>query len=101
MLYDDPVTSPMQTGPAKGCDVRLAIVLDGVSENWQNNVLPILGRPTIATIDIDGIGAVDAPAILLSKDQARHLATLITEILGPEDGNHVREFASFSHCSSR
>jgi hypothetical protein len=67
-------------------------VLDGVSENRQNNVLPILGRPTMVTMNIDGMGTVDAPAILLSKDQARHLATLITEILGLEDDNHMRAF---------
>jgi uncharacterized metal-binding protein len=65
-------------------DTALAIVLEGVSEKWQMNVLQIRGCPTRVKVMVDGYGAVDAPAIALTPDQARRLATQITEILGLE-----------------
>ncbi len=62
----------------------LAVVLEGVSERWQMNVLQIRGCPTRVKVILDGYGTVDAPAISLTPNQARHLARQITEILGPE-----------------
>ena len=64
--------------------VPLAILLEGVSEKWGMNVLQILGRPGSAEVEIDGQGTINAPAIVLSQSQARHLATQIIELLGPE-----------------
>jgi len=64
--------------------IPLAILLEGVSERWAMNVLQIVGRPSSAEIQVDGCGAIKAPAILLSQSQARHLATQIIELLGPE-----------------
>lgn len=69
---------------AEAAPVALAIILDGVPELWHMNVLQILGRLTIAQVDLDGYGTIEAPAIRLSQDQARHLSTQITELLGPE-----------------
>jgi len=69
---------------AEGTDAALAIVLDGVSENWQRNVLQIRGSSTRIDVIVDGYGPVEAPAIRLSPSQARHLATQITELLGEE-----------------
>jgi hypothetical protein len=65
-------------------NIRIAIVLYEISEQWQRNILQVLGRTTVASVNVDGLGAIAAPAIHLSKEQARHLATQITEILGPE-----------------
>jgi hypothetical protein len=65
-------------------DTALAVVLEGVSEKWQMNVLQIRGCPTRVKVILDGVGTVDAPPISLTPHQARHLATQITEILGPE-----------------
>lgn len=65
-------------------ETALAIVLEGVSEKWQMNVLQIRGCPTQVKVVVDGYGAVDTPAIALTPDQARHLATQISEILGLE-----------------
>ena len=45
----------------------------------------ILGRPGFAKVEVDGHGTIEAPAILLSQTQARHLATQIIELLGPEN----------------
>ena len=64
--------------------VALAIVLEGVPERWQMNMLQILALRTSALVRVDGFGMIEAPAIVLTQDQARHLATQITEILGPE-----------------
>jgi hypothetical protein len=36
-------------------------------------------------VEVDGHGTIEAPAILLSQTQARHLATQIIELLGPEN----------------
>jgi len=49
------------------------------------NVLHVRGCPTIVKVRVDGKGIVEAPAISLTPDQARHLATQITEIVGPEN----------------
>jgi hypothetical protein len=62
----------------------LAIVLAGVSDEWQKNVLQIRGLLASASVTIDGCGAIVATALVLAPDQARHLATQIIEILGPE-----------------
>ena len=65
-------------------EAALAIVLEDVSEKWQMNVLQFRGCPTRIRVTLDGYGTVDAPAISLTPNQARHLALQITEILGPE-----------------
>jgi hypothetical protein len=70
--------------------IAFAVVLDGVSERWQMNVLQVLACPTRAKVTVEGCGTIDAPAILLTPAQARHLATQITEILGPEGSNRGR-----------
>jgi hypothetical protein len=54
-------------------DIPLAIMLEGVSEKWQANILQILGRPTVAAVTVGGYGTIHAPAILLSQSQARTL----------------------------
>jgi hypothetical protein len=43
--------------------------------------------PTPVKVFLDGYGTVDALAISLRPNQARHPATQITEILGPESAN--------------
>jgi hypothetical protein len=62
----------------------LAVVLEGVSTNWQKNVLQVLAAPTSVRVIVDGQVTVNPTAFLISQAQARHLATQITEILGPE-----------------
>jgi hypothetical protein len=74
--------APTQARPEEGADTALAIVLEGVSEEWQMNVLQIRGCPTRVTVTLGGYGTVDAPAIRLRPAQARHLAAQIMEILG-------------------
>jgi hypothetical protein len=78
---------PAQARSEEGLDTALAIVLEGVSEKWQMNVLQIRGCPTRVKVTLDGYGTLDAPAISLTPSQARHLATQITEILGTEGAN--------------
>jgi hypothetical protein len=80
-----------QSLPRKRSGYRLAIVLDGVPERWQMNVLQIRGYRTRAKVDVEGYGPVDSPAIRLTPSQARHLATQITELLGPENSQDVRQ----------
>ena len=75
---------PPRIRSGEAADTALAIVLEGVSERWQKNVLQICGSSTHVKVILDGYGAIDAPAISLTPDQARRLATQITEILGPE-----------------
>ncbi len=75
---------PLPAGLEGDRDTALAIVLKGVSETWQVNVLQIRGYPTRVSVTLDGYGTVDAPAIALSPGQARHLASQITEIPAPE-----------------
>jgi len=62
----------------------LAVILEGVSAKWQMNVLQVLATPTTVRVTVDGHGTVDPIAYSITQDQARHLATQITEILGPE-----------------
>jgi len=69
---------------APPAELPLAIVLDGISEKWQMNVLQVRGCPTSIKVKVDGFGLIEAPAILLNVEQARHLATQIIELLGPE-----------------
>ena len=64
--------------------MKLAIILDGVSEQWQMNVLQISGCCSSIKVSLEGYGIIEAPAIRLTQFQARHLATQITELLGPE-----------------
>jgi len=85
--------TPTETRADNGSGVPLAIVLEGVSETWQMNVVQALGSPAIATVEVDGYGTIAATAFRLSPEQARHLATQITELLGPESENHVHVFA--------
>jgi hypothetical protein len=62
--------------------IPMAVVVDGISERWGMNVLQILACPSSAQITIEGHGAVSAPALVLSKRQARDLARRILEMLG-------------------
>jgi hypothetical protein len=62
--------------------IPMAVVLDGVSQRWGMNVLQILARPSSAQVTIEGRGTVSAPALVLSKQQARDLARQIIEMLG-------------------
>lgn len=75
---------PVKTYVEDSLDTALAVVLQNVSEKWQMNVLQIRGRPTRVKVVVDGYGTIDAPAISLTPNQARRLATRITELLGPE-----------------
>lgn len=84
------MTPLAQTGSKSTAAVPLAILLEGVSEKWGMNVLHILGRPASVTVEVDGHGTMDAPAILLSQPQGRHLATQIIELLGPEDQDIIQ-----------
>ena len=70
--------------------IAFAVVLDGVPERWQMNVLQVLACPTRAQVTVAGRGTIDAPAIVLTPAQARHLAAQITEILGPEGSHRLR-----------
>ena len=81
------MTPQGRTGSKNTGELPLAILLEGISEKWGMNVLQILGRPFSAKVEVDGHGGIDTPAILLSQSQARHLATQIIELLGPE--NHA------------
>ncbi|MBV8847498.1 MAG: hypothetical protein JO307_32205 [Bryobacterales bacterium] len=71
--------------------VKIAIVLDGVPERWQMNVLQIRGHRTVAEVSIEGHGTIEAPAIRLTPNQARHLAAQITELLGSESAQSRRD----------
>ena len=62
------------------------------------NVLQILGCQTVAKVEVDGHGTIDAPAILLSQIQARHLATQIIELLGPENQGGLQSRPTPSGC---
>jgi len=73
-----------QTRSQQAPDGALAIVLEGVSEKWQMNVLQVCGCPSHIRVTLDGYGTIDAPAISLTPKQARHLARQIIDVLGPE-----------------
>jgi hypothetical protein len=92
------VTPETQSYSENDSDIPLAIVLDGVSEKWQCNIVEILGRRTVDAVTVDGYGTIHAPAIILGQRQARHLATQITEILGPENKSHVREHTTLENA---
>lgn len=64
--------------------IPLALVLEGVSARWQNNVLQVLASPTSVDVTVDGCGTINTVAYVLSPDQARHLATQIAELIGSE-----------------
>ena len=93
-LAMDKNTEPRADGDS---DLAFAIVLRGVSEKWQKNLLQVRGCPTTARVEIDGYGLVEAPAILLTQDQARHLATQIIEILGSENADTHAIFLTAYH----
>ena len=80
------VTSSSTVSKGPRGRVRLAVILEGVPDKWQKNVLQVLASPTTAEVTVDGCGPVDAVAFRLTQEQARHLATQITELLGPEHG---------------
>jgi hypothetical protein len=63
---------------------NFAIVLNGVSDKWEMNVLQVRGLFKPVKVTVDGHGTVEAPAIVLRPTQARHLARQITELLGEE-----------------
>lgn len=67
-------------------DAPLAILLEGVPERWQMNVVQILGRQITAEVFVDGYGAICAPAFVLSEAQARRLAVQILETLNATSG---------------
>ena len=73
---------PIQAGSQLSHDGRIAIVLEGVSEKWQRNVIQIRGNAMRVSVELDGHGTINAPAISLTPDQALHLARQISEILG-------------------
>jgi len=74
--------------------VPLAVVLEGVSPKWQMNILQVLATPTSAPTTVEGHGIVQPLAFRISPDQARHLATQITELLGPELWPYIAREAS-------
>jgi hypothetical protein len=77
-------TVPGKVQNERGEKIPLAIVLEGVSPEWQRNVLQVLAAPASAKVTLEGRGIIDAMAFSLSPDQARRLATQITELLGPQ-----------------
>ena len=81
--------TPAPARSEEGLDTAFAIVLEGVSEKWQMNVLQIRGCPTRVKVTLDGYGTVDSPAISLTANQARRLAIQIMEILGRESANRM------------
>jgi hypothetical protein len=70
----------IQSEPA--ADYRFAIVVEGVSERWQMNVIQIRGHATRVTVELDGYGAISAPAVSLTRNQALHLARHIIDLVG-------------------
>jgi len=74
----------MHIAPCAEQKIPIAIVLDGVPDGWQMNVLQVLATSASALVTLDGPGTIRAPALLISPDQARHLATQIAELLGLE-----------------
>jgi hypothetical protein len=93
------MTPLSQEGSKHSPEVKFAILLEGISEKWQMNVLQILGRPALARVKLDGYGTIDAPAILLTQSQARHLAAQIIELLGPENRDNISSFAGLAGSS--
>jgi len=65
----------------------LAVVVDGVSEKWNRNVLQIMAAPGRVHVEVAGHGVVTAPAFRLSRNQARRLAAEITHLLDAEPGD--------------
>ncbi|HEY7338350.1 MAG TPA: hypothetical protein VH639_25920 [Bryobacteraceae bacterium] len=62
----------------------LAIVVEGVSAQWQINVIQVLAAPASTPVAVEGYGIVNAAGFSLSPDQARRLAAQILELLGRE-----------------
>jgi len=60
----------------------LAVVVDGVSEEWDQNVLQVMAAPGYVHVDMAGRGMVTATAFRLSRDQALRLAVEIRQLLG-------------------
>jgi hypothetical protein len=63
---------------------RLAFMLEGVPAQWQMNVLQVLAKPAPLQVALEGQGDVDVIGYQITRDQARHLATQIAELLGTE-----------------
>ena len=76
------MTPTIHEAPKRNPDVPLAILLEGVSDKWQMNVLQILARPTSTQVTVAGHGTVTAPAFILTPHQARYLAKQIMDLLG-------------------
>lgn len=76
----EPASLPIQSESAAG--YRFAIVVEGVSEKWQMNVIQIRGNATLVTVELDGYGAISAPAVSLTRKQALHLARQIIDLVG-------------------
>jgi hypothetical protein len=49
----------------------LAVVVDRVSEKWNQNVLQIMAAPGRVHVEVAGHGVVTEPAFRLSRNQAR------------------------------
>ena len=64
----------------------VAVVVDGVPGKWGQNVLQIVAAPGCVHVEIAGRGVVTAAAFRLSRDQARRLATEITQLLSAGPG---------------
>ena len=73
-----------QLNEIPGSQTLLAFVLEGVPTKWQMDVLQFVAVPTTIQVYLEGCGTIQPVAYQLSQEQARHLATQITELLGPE-----------------
>jgi hypothetical protein len=67
----------------------LAVVVDGASEEWDQNVVQVMAAPGCVHVDMVGRGMVTATAFRLSRDQALRLAVEITQLLGSEPGSRT------------
>ena len=67
----------------------IAVVVEGVSEEWDQNVVQVMAAPGCVHVDMVGRGMVTATAFRLSRDQALRLAVEITQLLGSEPGSRT------------
>jgi hypothetical protein len=64
----------------------LAVVVDGASEDWDQNMLQVMAAPGRVHVDMAGYGMITATAFRLSRDQALRLAVEIAQLLGSGAG---------------
>jgi len=62
----------------------VAVVVDGVSKSWDQNVVQVMAAPGCVHVAVAGHGVVTASALRLSRDQARRLAAEIAQLLSTE-----------------